>query len=172
MNLKALLLALLTTQCLYPTCGQQVVDNICIQVIGSNGLSAAASGKRYDATLGEVAIASLHSSDDAFGLTQGFHQPECAKISVSTQDFAPPWELILSPNPALEYFQLAYLRPEQHEIEVRIWSMTGLLVTDWKKLPAQSRVDCSTWATGVYSIEIKDPESGQRTISKLLKLSL
>lgn len=171
MRSKFLSLALLAMPCSCALFGQQVVDNICMQVIGSHGLSTSASANQYDATLGECAVASLRSNDGSYALTQGFHQPECAKTPVSVGNLLLSWQINISPNPADYSFQLVYEHPEQREIYTRILSIGGALISDWKQAPIQSQVDCSAWAAGVYFIQLRDPETGQTGAVKFVKHS-
>ena len=149
---------------------QQVVDNICMQVIGSNGLSAEKLGKHYDATLGEVMIATLATSDGSFAVTQGFHQPECALASVGVADLATSWALELFPNPTSSLLHIQYETPV-HPLDARVWSITGALIRDWETMPSGSILDCTPLASGIYLLDLRDAQTGEKTISRFVKTS-
>jgi hypothetical protein len=150
-------------------CAQQAVDNICMQVLGSTGLYASANGQNYSATMGESLTATLSSSNNAFTITQGFHQPECAKTSVGTQDLVNDWQLVVFPNPTSSHLYIHYLHPQGITLQTRVWSITGALVSDWNSVDAGSTLDCNALNAGIYLLDIKDPSSGQRTTIRFIK---
>lgn len=150
---------------------QQVVDNLCMQVIGSNGLSAEKLGKHYDATLGEVMIATLATSDGSFAITQGFHQPECGLASVGVQDLANNWALELFPNPTSSLLHIQYETPAAGLLDARLWSITGALILDWQALPSGSVLDCTPLASGIYLLDLRDAQTGEKTIARFVKTS-
>jgi len=150
---------------------QQVVDNLCMQVIGSNGLSAEKLGKHYDATLGEVMIATLTTSDGTYAVTQGFHQPECALASVGVEDLAASWALELFPNPTSSLLHIQYQTPAASPLDARLWSITGTLIQDWQSLPSGSALDCTPLASGIYLLDLRDTQTGEKTIARFVKTS-
>lgn len=151
---------------------QQVVDNLCMQAIGSNGLSAEKLGKHYDATLGEVMIATLTTSDGSFTVTQGFHQPECALTSVGVEDLAATWALEIFPNPTSGQLNIQYQTPTGSPLNVRLWSIAGALIQDWQTLPSSSVLDCTHLASGFYLLELRDAQTGEKTIARFVKTSI
>ena len=150
---------------------QQVVDNLCMQVIGSNGLSAEKLGKHYDATLGEVMIATLATSDGSFSVTQGFHQPECALASVGVDDLAATWSLELFPNPTSGQLHIQYQTPTGSLLNARLWSITGSLIQDWQTQPSGAVLDCTELAAGIYLLDLRDAQTGEKTIARFVKTS-
>lgn len=150
---------------------QQVVDNLCMQVIGSNGLTAEKLGKHYDATLGEVMIATLATSDGSFAATQGFHQPECALASVGVEDLAIAWVLELFPNPTSSKLHIQYQTPTDSPLDARLWSITGTLILDWQTLPSGSVLDCTELTSGIYLLDLRDAQTGEKTIARFVKTS-
>lgn len=150
---------------------QQVVDNLCMQVIGSNGLSAEKLGRHYDTTLGEVMTATMRASDGNFTITQGFHQPECALTGVNVKDLATAWQLELFPNPTLTTLNFRYQTHDGNLLDARFWSITGVLIRDWQTLPSGAAVDCTPLASGIYLLELRDPITGQQTIARFVKTS-
>ncbi len=111
---------------------QQVVDNLCMQVIGSNGLSAEKLGRHYDATLGEAMTATMSTASGDYTITQGFHQPECALGAVNVTELATSWQLELFPNPTSATLNIRYQHPTDNTLDVRLWSITGVLLRDWQ----------------------------------------
>ncbi len=172
MRYKILSLALLATQCPYPARCQTTVDHICIQVVGSAGLSTVVSGVHYDATLGECAIATLATTDGTTSITQGFHQPECAQEPVSTHQMQLDWNLSLAPNPVHAQFQLHYTHPEGRNLRGRIWSITGNLMGDWQEMPTDNIWESIGWPAGLYLLDLNDPVTGQSTIIRFVKSNL
>ncbi len=150
---------------------QQVVDNLCMQVIGSNGLSAEKLGKHYDATLGEIMIATLMASDGSFAVTQGFHQPECALASVGVESLAATWALELFPNPTSSLLQVHYQTLAGSLLDARLWSITGALIRDWQTLPSDTGLDCTALTAGIYLLELRDAQTGEKTIARFIKTS-
>lgn len=150
---------------------QQVVDNLCMQVIGSNGLRAEKLGKHYNATLGEVMIASLTTSDGSFTVTQGFHQPECALASVGVEDLAVTWALELFPNPTSSQLHIRYQTPAGSSLDARLWSITGALIQDWQTLPSGAVLDCTALSAGLYLLDLRDAQTGEKTIARFVKTS-
>lgn len=150
---------------------QQVVDNLCMQVIGSNGLSAKKLGKHYDATLGEVMIATLSTSDGSYAVTQGFHQPECALASVGVKDLVTSWALELFPNPTSSLLHIQYQTPAGSSLDARLWSITGALIKDWQTLPSGAVLDCTTLNAGLYLLDLRDAQTGEKTIARFVKTS-
>jgi hypothetical protein len=149
---------------------QQVVDNICMQVIGTTGLSSEKLGKKYDATLGECMTATLTTTDGEFTITQGFHQPECSE-SVSTTDWENQvnWQISIFPNPAIDWLRLTYQHPNSTILDARIWSITGVLLKDWHSFPSNHILDCSGMTTGTYLLELSDPQTHQKTAIRFVK---
>lgn len=157
-----------------PSCplhSQQVVDNLCMQVIGSYGLSAEKLGKKYDATLGEVMV-STFANPDANTLTQGFHQPECSTVLVGISDLSLNWEVGIYPNPVIDAFRLVYAHPESAILKCRLWNLSGQLMTDWTLTPSDTPVYCSHLAPGIYLLEMLDPASGTKTTARIVKTNL
>ena len=150
---------------------QQVVDNLCMQVIGSNGLSAEKLGKHYDTTLGEVMVATLTTSDGSTTITQGFHQPECALTSVGVTDLATSWSLELFPNPTSSLLHIQYQTPAGSLLEARMWSITGALIQDWQTQPSGSFWDCTALPSGIYLLDLRDAQTGEKTIARFVKTS-
>ena len=171
MNAKKCFFPVAAFLCLNSMWSQQIVDNICMQVIGSNGLSAEKFGKHYDATLGEVMTATLASTDGSTVVTQGFHQPECALTMVNTGDVMADWQLAVYPNPTSSMLHIQYEHPGGGTLDTRVWSITGALMADWQAAPAFSAIDCSKYTAGLYLLEIKDPVTGQITIIRFVKTS-
>jgi hypothetical protein len=153
-------------------CAQQAVDNICMQVLGSTGLYASANGQNYAATMGESLTATLSSSSNAFTITQGFHQPECAKTSVGTLDLAKDWQLAVFPNPTSGQLYLHYVHPQGTTLQTRIWSITGAMVSDWQPIDVGSSLDCSALNAGIYLLDIHDHVTGQRTTLRFIKSTI
>jgi Secretion system C-terminal sorting domain len=171
MNAKKILFPVVAMLCLNSMWSQQVVDNICMQVIGSNGLSAEKLGRHYDATLGEVMTATLATTDGTVVVTQGFHQPECALTMVPATDLMADWQVGIYPNPTAATLHIQYTHPEGHTLDTRVWSITGALMADWQVMPSFSAIDCSGYTAGLYFLEIKDPVTGQITIIRFVKTS-
>lgn len=169
MNAKKCFFSVAAFLCLNSMWSQQVVDNICMQVIGSNGLSAEKLGKHYDATLGEVMIATIATSDGSFAVTQGFHQPECALASVGVGDLAISWALELFPNPTSSLLHIQYQTPAGSPLNARVWSITGALILDWQTLPSGSNLDCTPLASGIYLLDLRDAQTGEKTIARFVK---
>lgn len=169
MNVKKAFFTLLALLCLHLGWSQQMVDNICMQVIGSNGLNAQQPGKRYDATLGEVMTVTYTSADGSMTLTQGFHQPECASVMVPTHDLIDEWQVKIYPNPASAWLHLQYVHTGMNDLQVRTWNAAGALVSDWQTSPPHSVIDCSQYASGLYFLEIQDPETGRKTTIRFVK---
>ncbi len=169
MNVKKAFFTLVALLCLNSGWSQQIVDNICMQVIGSNGLSAEKLGKHYDATLGEVMTATLTSTDASMTVTQGFHQPECALEMVGTGDVAVEWQLEVYPNPTPSLLYLKYAYTDANVLQARVWSIDGMLLSDWLATPSQSALDCSTYPAGLYFLEIQDPSTGQKSTIRFVK---
>lgn len=167
MNVKKAFFTLLALLCLHLGWSQQIVDNICMQVIGSNGLNAEQPGKQYNATLGEVMT--VTSTDGSMTLTQGFHQPECATVMVSAHDLIDEWQIEVFPNPASAWLHVQYAHAGRNDLQIRTWSAAGALVSDWQITPPQSVIDCSQYASGLYSLEIQDPETGRKTTVRFVK---
>jgi hypothetical protein len=151
---------------------QQVVDNLCMQVIGSNGLSAEKLGRHYDATLGEAMTATMSTASGDYTITQGFHQPECALGAVNVTELATSWQLELFPNPTSATLNIRYQHPNDNTLDVRLWSITGVLLRDWQQLPSGAAVDCSLLASGIYLFEFRDSVTGQQTIARFVKTSI
>ena len=170
MHTRTLFFVVALFPCCVPAFAQQIVDNICMQVIGANGLSAKKLGKHYDATLGEVITATLSASDGTFTITQGFHQPECA-LSVSVNDLhaALPWQLEVFPNPTASLLHLRYTLPSSGLLEARLWSITGELVADWKTVPESAELDCSALPSGVYLLDLRDQRHTQNSVVRFVK---
>ncbi len=152
-----------------PVIGQQIVDHICMEVIGSNGLSSGALGKKYEATLGECMISTFKPNGSPVGITQGFHQPECSKTMVHTDEAMMAWEIELYPNPVVHQFQLAYVHPAGAAVETRIWNASSQLMADWRSTPPNTVLDGSPLAAGLYFLEIKDPETGHHLTIRFTK---
>ena len=169
MNVKKVFFTLLALLCLNSGWSQQIVDNICMQVIGSNGLSAEKLGKHYDATLGEVMISTLTSTDASMTITQGFHQPECGLAMVGTGDVALEWRLEVYPNPTSSLLYLKYEYAGANALQTRVWSANGTLLEDWQSTASESAIDCSHSPAGLYFLEIQDPSTGQKTIIRFVK---
>lgn len=172
MNAKKCFLTVAAFLCLNRMWSQQIVDNICMQVIGSSGLSVEKLGRQYDATLGEVMTATLATTDGLMVVTQGFHQPECALPMVNTKDVMADWQLAIYPNPTSSMLHIQYENPGGGTLDTRVWSITGSLVADWQAAPPFSAIDCSNYTAGLYFLEIKDPVTGQTTIIRFVKTSL
>lgn len=169
MNVKKAFFTLLALLCLNSGWSQQIVDNICMQVIGSNGFSTENFGKHYDATLGEVMNATLTSADVSMTVTQGFHQPECGLVMVSTGDIAIEWQLEVFPNPTSSLLYLKYEHTGMNTLQTRIWSANGILFEDWQDTASESAVDCALAPAGLYFLEIQDPSTGQKNIIRFVK---
>ena len=150
-------------------CAQQAVDNICMQVLGSTGLYASANGQSFTATMGESLTATLSSGNNAFTITQGFHQPECAETSVGTQHLVNDWQLAIFPNPTSGHLYIHYVHPHGTTLQTRIWSVTGAMVSDWHPIDAGSPLDCSALNAGIYLLDMNDPATGQRTTLRFIK---
>lgn len=171
MNVKKCFFSIAAFLCLNSIWSQQVVDNICMQVIGSNGLSAEKLGRKYDATLGEVVVATLATTDGSTVVTQGFHQPECGLTLVNTGDVMADWQLGIYPNPTSSMLHIQYAHPADNTLDARVWSTTGSLMTDWQAMPPFSAIDCGMYTAGLYLLEIKDPVTGQITLLRFVKTS-
>lgn len=172
MYLKKLILLLGAFGAFHSVGAQQVVDNLCMQVIGSTGFSAEKLGKHYDTTLGEVMIATLTTPDGSMTVTQGFHQPECALVMVNTTDVFATWQLGIYPNPTTSLLHLQYEHPGGATLQARVWSVSGNLMADWQKVPSQAALDCSRYPSGFYFLEVKDQDSGQKTTIRFIKTSI
>jgi|GEM_PF-1498337 len=169
MNAKKCFFLVAALLCLNSVWSQQVVDNVCMQVIGSNGLSTKKLGKQYDATLGEVMVSTLASTDGTTVVTQGFHQPECGLTMVNTNDALADWQLGIYPNPTSSMLHIQYAHPAGNTLDARVWSTTGSLIADWQAMPPFSAIDCSMYTAGLYFLEIKDPATGQVTLLRFVK---
>ena len=169
MHVKKMIIALTALFYFNGLISQQIVDNICMQVIGSNGLSAEKFGKHYDATLGEVMTATLRTTDGSVTVTQGFHQPECAQTSVDVTDLTAEWQLEVFPNPTIAGLHIRYQHPSSATLYTRVWNISGVLMTDWQALPSGNALDCTLYAAGIYLLELRDPDTGQKTIIRFVK---
>lgn len=145
--------------CLFSTPSQAQSQDIdlCMQVLSSTGKSTVRAGRYYAYTVGESFIFTLEGQTTDF--TQGFHQPDyCLLVSTSAVDLS-DWEIQVFPNPTTDLLYIQYSADHNGRLEAVVFDVLGHLMINSTSLnqPEGSSIDCSTWQTGVYFLQLRDP---------------
>lgn len=142
------------------------------QLISSFGNLSETPELIISATGGEISIQTIRSTDIIF--TVGFQQPNPGDI-VSTDDPGlRVLEIILSPNPMLQNFNICFETNLDFEAYYSIWDAEGKSIIRTTPFQLNSistlRIDCSSWEGGSYYLTIYDEQKLLIKSLKVLKL--
>ena len=151
-----------------PALAQDIV--LVNQVVASAGRSAVLSGRHWTYTVGEPIIMTLTGSSHV--LTQGFNQPEFARVVSTTELDLDAWQLAVFPNPTTDFLTVRYAADRNSGLIATVFDLLGKIVYMPRELPlAQgSEIDCSAWLPGVYLLQLQDPASGATATVRFIRL--
>lgn len=142
----------------------------CAQVIGATGKFAQRAGKIFFYTVGEPVILTLKT--ERYSLTQGFHQPDlCLSVATHDLDLA-AWQIEVFPNPTADFITIRFDADQGNALVLSAHNLLGQTVLSDYPLtdPTGSFLDCTTWQSGVYIVQLRDPKSDQSATVKIVRL--
>lgn len=95
-------------------------------------------------------------------LTQGFHQGvEFVKVNLPDEN-SEQIRLRAYPNPVRDWITVTLKNAPEAQIDLRIYNLSGKLMTSLKMESGQLRIDMSELKSGTYFIHAVDKLSGKR----------
>lgn len=141
---------------LLPILGFGQAYGLCMQVIGSTGGSGKQGNYNVSWTVGEVTVNTI--GNNAYKLTQGFHQPDvCQSVSTWNLDLE-ALGLEVFPNPATSWLNIRYTDNGNTSLYASAFDLLGRQVLHPQLLdvPEGTLIDVRNWPSGVYFLQIQD----------------
>jgi hypothetical protein len=81
--------------------------------------------------------------------------------------FSKAFDVIISPNPATNYFEI--ISNNDNAKEISIVDAKGTIFYNQLNKLSNIQVNCSTWAAGIYIVKIKDNTTNEVMVKKMIK---
>ncbi|WP_020567466.1 T9SS type A sorting domain-containing protein [Neolewinella persica] len=127
------------------------------EVIGSLGQSFANGDLQVSSTVGEAAVTTL--SNEAWLLTQGFHQAE--REDLTSVQIVPEIisDLAVYPNPTNGQFWVRVVTPAAQSLRFEVMDVSGRILSSVaRRLPAETEArvsfNATDWPAGLYLIRL------------------
>ncbi|OPZ98349.1 MAG: hypothetical protein BWY70_01247 [Bacteroidetes bacterium ADurb.Bin408] len=139
----------------------QTIQN---SVIASTGASTSSGNVKMDYTLGEVVIETFSAGGQT--ITQGFHQTNLTLVAIeNTEMFS---EISIYPNPADNLVNIDI--PQNYgQMDISIYDASGKLIRNKPNAAGHLTFDVSTLASGIYYLQVLQPENNKLKTFKLVK---
>lgn len=139
----------------------QTIQN---SVIASTGASTSSGNVKMDYTLGEVVVETFSAGGNT--LTQGFHQTNLTLVAIENPELFT--EISIYPNPAQELVNIDI--PKNYgQMDISLYDASGKLLTNRTNAIGSFTFDVSTLATGMYYLQVVNPQNNKVKTFKLVK---
>ena len=136
------------------------------QVVASSGDYFVGSSSTLSWTLGEIAIDTYNGTSST--LTQGFQQPQLSFSEI--ENYAPEISMSVFPNPTSAEINLE-IKENSEILTLQILDASGKLIfTDSYSGNSIKKIDFSSYADGLYLLQVSSPENGLLKTFKIQKL--
>lgn len=133
------------------------------EVVSTQGESYQSSTVALDYTIGESVI--FTGTDGTTTVTQGFHQSKWEYASTYSLD--DDIEISVFPNPVNDHLTIEY--KEFEDINYVVYDSQGKIVDDGSLNAEQTTLDAIDWATGGYTLILKNKNQVKIKSFKLVK---
>jgi len=135
------------------------------QVVASSGDYFVGASSTLSWTLGEIAIDTYNGTSNT--LTQGFQQPQLSFSEI--ENFAPEILMRVYPNPTFSEINLE-IKENSEILNIQILDASGKVVlSDIYSGNAIKKIDFSSYADGLYLLQVSSPENGLLKTFKIQK---
>jgi hypothetical protein len=170
MTMRKMLLCLLGT-CLLGIMHAQQKDP---SVLSAAGNTAKGAGITLDWTLGELAVATVTTSEGL--LTQGFHQPMLIveeSVELPTIKLEDGIQFSIAPNPVSSSLTIRLDSQREGEGELALWDARGqrLKRAAVDLSLAQQEWDLGSYASGIYTVTLRDEKGALLRSYKISKIN-
>ena len=99
-------------------------------------------------------------------LTNGFH-PLLTSQALEIQDHSIDFSIIIAPNPASDYLNI--YQKENHELNVKLFDITGKNLLEKNINTAENKLDVSFLPVGTYLVYVQDKLTNKTNTYKIIK---
>lgn len=134
------------------------------KVLSSAGKTQTAGSTIITWTLGEPIVGNMNAG--SVKLTNGFH-PLLTSQALEIQDHSIDFSIIIAPNPASDH--LIIYQKENHELNVKLFDITGKNLLEKNINTAENKLDVSFLPVGTYLVYVQDKLTNKTNTYKIIK---
>ena len=133
-------------------------------VIASSGSYSAFSGGSVQWTVGEVVTET--ATIGSHSLTQGFNQPDSAKLLTGINPIDPQFTVSCYPNPVTDKLAVTF---SNGQYTLSVYTITGQKLDEYTVVGNYTTIPFSKYVDGVYMVSVVNNQSLQKSSFKVIK---